>query len=598
MIAFPRRARHLTFLLLGLSALSPARAQEKSPPSDSRFGPRLVVAGTPVSDEMIQLWIVYGPAREKLEERKVRFLIERELETRARAIADERVSEAAKAQPFASKEAENTARAEILRAVKQGFETTTLDVAAAITAEYESTLADFTKRFPNLDAQVEMRRSMRSGDWFREQLRWTKIFDRVFLPESEENRPEATRRALKQRFGSDYERFAKAWRGPDGKVDPQYKIMVRQAVRDELSNEQHFSSSLEGPDFSIALRADVDGDGKPELAIPTAEMWREVEATVANAEIEDARRYWTVVLATRAALERDKMYLSKQARDQAWEALKGDLHEFMPTLDALAVQQERFPSTESYREFQGQIKSFRTRIEPEVAPAKDGGLSDAVRSDLARAEPRLSGVRVDAEVLLVSAYDFAQAQWKPDGPAGAFARARALADELRANAARWKAHGNQATAASANEPATEDPDELWKRSLDEKSEWWDPPVTSTPGDVATDFTRKNKGRFGAREWSEFAELLDLTRYEQWVHGAELADGLLSRLPVGEVGGPYACRFGACLVRVKSRSAPSRPVDVKQPTQRAVLELEYVDERFRRYAQAAVEQAQRDAAPKK
>lgn len=598
MIAFQRRARHVSSLLLALGVLSFARAQEPSPPSESRFGPRLVVAGTPVSDEMIQLWIIYGPAREKLEERKVRFLIERELDLRARTIADERVREAAKVQPYASKEAEDAARDGIVRAVKQGFESTTLDVAGAIDEEYKHTLADFTKRFPSLDAQVEMRRSMRSGDWFREQLHWTKVFDRVFLPDDETNRPEATLRALKRHYASDYERFATAWRGADGKVDPQYKIMVRQAVRDELNTEQHFSSSLEGPDFSIALRADVDGDGKPELAIPTAEIWREVEATVANAEIEDARRYWTIVLATRAALERDRIYLSKQARDQAWEALKGELHEFMPTLDALAMQQERFPSTESYREFQGQIKSFRTHIEPEVAPAKDGGLSEAVRADLARAEPRLSGVRVDAEVLLVSAYDFAQAQWKPEGPAGALARARTLADALRANAARWKAHGNRAAPASANEPATEAPDECWKRALDEKSEWWDPPIVTAPGDVSSEFFRKNKGRFGAREWSELAELLELTRYDQWVRGAELADALLSRLPIGEVGGPYSCRYGACLVRVKSRSEPSRPVDIKQPTQRAILELEYVDERFRRYAQAAVEQAERDATAKK
>jgi hypothetical protein len=563
-----------------LATAAPARARPQAPAADAptRLGPQLVVAGTPVTDEMLQLWIVYGPAREKLEHRKVRWLIDRELEARGRAIADERVREAAQARPFESKAAEDAAREEILRAVRKGFETTTLDVEDVIAGEYEHALADFAQRFPNLDAQTEMRRSMRSGDWFRDQLRWTKIFDRVFLPDDAATRPEATKRALRARYKGEYETMAKPWRGADGKIDPQYKLMVRQAVRDELFLEQHFVTSLEGPDFSVALRADVDGDGTSELTIRTADMWREVESTVAAEELEDARRYWSLVLATRASMAREKILLSKEARDQAWFGLKEQLHEFVPTLDALALVQERFPSTETYREFHGLVRSMRTHIEPELAPGKDGALSDALRADLPRADPRLSGVRVDAEVLLLSGYDFPKAAWKPEGTAGALERARALADSLRASAASR--------------------DDAWKRALDEKSEWWDPPVVAEPGDIATDFFRKNKGRFGPREWTELVELLDLTRYELWVRGTELADALLFQLPVGEIGGPYPCRWGACLVRVKSRTAPARPVDPKQAAQRSVLELEYLDERLRRYSRAALAMAREDAKPKK
>lgn len=571
---------------VAVSLLAPwvsARGVQAAPErAESRFGPRSIVAGQAVTDEMIELWIALGPARDALEQHKLRWIIDRELAERTQRLTRERLEERRTQQPFASREAEEAARASIAEAIRRGLETTTLDVAEAVEREFAAALADFAKRFPELDALTELRRSKRSPELFREELRLARIFERLFLPSDANARPDASVRALRATLKDQYDRYAKPWRTADGSLDPQYQRITRQAARDGLAAEMRFSTSLEGPDFSIALRADPDGDGRADRELTTAELWRDVEPTVSRAEIEDARAYWQLVLATRAALEREGRWLTKSERDAAWEALRGQLSEFVPTLDALAMLQERFPSTESYREFQGLVKSFRARLEPQLVAA-DGGPSELLLADLPRTLPRLAGVRIDAEVLLVSGYDFARAQWKPDGRAGAIERANALASDLRANAKRWEQRGERAQP----EASTVAPDELWKRALDEKSEWWDPPLPKDRASGAPDFLRKNKGRFGPRAWSELAELLEITRYEQWLRGEELVEALCSRLPLGEIGGPYPTRWGACLVRVKSRRDGERAIDPKHPAQHAVLALEFIDQRFREYGREAV-----------
>lgn len=582
---FAARPFALVALFLVASLTPLARAQTATAPP-SIFGTPTTVAGRQITDEMIQLWILYGPARDALEHAKLRWIIEREVAERTQRIATERLEERRAEQPFASREAEDAARRAFVDSIRRGLETTTLDVADAVERESANVLADFAKRFPDLDAATELRRAKRSVELFREELRLARIFDRLFLPSDAAARPEAVVRALKASLKDQYERYAKPWRAGDGTLDPQYQQITRQAARDGLAQEMRFSTSLEGPSFSIALRADLDGDGKADRELTTAELWSAVAPTVASAEIEEARAYWTLVLATRSELEREGRLLSKAERDAAWETLRGQLSEFVPSLDVLAMVQERFPSTESYREFQGLLKSFRARVEPQLI-APDGGPSELLLADLPRTQPRLSGARVDAEVLLVSGYDFARAQWKPDGRAGAMRRASDLATALRANAERWKQNGGHAQAASGGAPASVAPDELWQRTLDEQSEWWDPPLPKDRATGTPDFERKNKGRFGPREWQELAELLETTRYEQWMRGAEIVDALLTKLPIGEVGGPYPMRWGACLVRVKSRGAGTREVDPKQSATHSVLALEFLDERFREYGRDAV-----------
>lgn len=528
------------------------------------------------NDPRVQLYLVYGACRQRLEERKLEFVIEHYLRERALAQAAEVVRVREAAQPFASPaERERT----LATLADQEFErqrTAAFDVGARVDAEYARTQAEFAQRFPALDTLTEMRRSFRSEHWYRSQLRWTFVFDAIFLPDDETQRPEITRAALRDVFGAQTSSWEKPWRLADGSVDPRYQATVRQIVRDRLFERAHFTTSLAGPDWNVALRADTDADGKSDFELSTADAWKAVADTIQVPELEDARAFWTCVLATRAELEREGAYLTADERDLAFVELTNSLNDFVPTLESLALEQERFPSLEAYREYHGLEASFRRRFEALFA-AVQNTTPPEIEQHYARSIARLCAVTADADVLLVSAYDFPHARWNADGRAGARTRARALAERWRANE----------SALAAGRPDAREREALWNTLLDEESGWWDPPLPDA--ETAAEFraVERRHGRFGALDAGRWLEVLELSRFALWMRGSAALDALLRDAPLGELSGPIEHHYGELYVRVRSRTAPAQPLDLADPQHRGVLASDLADEAFRDYTRRAV-----------
>jgi len=354
---------------------------------------------------------------------------------------------------------------------------------------------------------------------------------------------------------------------------------VRQLVRDRLYERARFTTTLAGPTFDIALRADTDGDGKADFALTTADAWRTVADTVSVPELEDARAFWENVLATRAELEREGAYLSADAREVAFIELTNTLNDFVPTLETLALEQERFPSLEAFREFHGLEVSFGQRFDA-LRKATETTTPPQIEQHYARSIARLGGVSADADVLLVSAYDFPRARWNPDGRAGARVRVQALVE-------RWRANEKALAAGSADAREREG---FWSALLDEQSGWWDPPLPDQ--ETATEFraVERKHGRFGALDAGRWLEMLELTRLEQWLRGSTALDAILRDAPIGELSGPFEHVYGQLLVRVRSRTAPTQPLDLADPQHRGVLASDLLDEEFRAYTRRAVERA--------
>lgn len=582
----------LTTIVLGF-ATTLARAQSPAPIPIAPYR----VDGVVVGVEQQELWILYGPARQALEEKKLARVVERELARRADASAARKIADVETARPFASAKERDDAREKLRASELEHLTKSAFAVEGDVELAVQRALDEFAKRYPELDARAEMSRSFRSETRFRSQLAWARVFDRLFLPDDEETRPQLTVDAMKARFGAEYETWRTAWRLADKSVDPQYQNLVRQVVRDHLFDAERFTTSLAGPDFTAALRADEDGDGKPDWTLSTADAWKDVASTVQPDEVEAARRWWTTFLTTHAELEREKLVLSPAEADAAIADVLADLQDLVPTFEAFAVQQHRFPSPETFREFYLASRAFQKKIEPLFADADGGKLQPPIAAQLSRTNARFGGVAIDAEILLVSGYDFAHAAWKPDGLAAARAHAEELAKRMRDAESAWAKHA----------PGASDPDALWSKLVDAESGWWDPPLPKDAPADAPMSPPRSKGRFGPRESADLMELLELTRYELWTGRADVLDALWTELPagapnakgeatLGPVGGPYAHRWGAVLARVRSRSAPKRALDVNDANQREIVKLDYLDEAFRRASREAVARAKIEAMP--
>ncbi|MBK7878727.1 MAG: hypothetical protein IPJ77_23970 [Planctomycetes bacterium] len=474
----------LTVLLLALPAPSQSTTSAVTTESSVRIVP-FSVGTERVTAEMQQLWLVYGPFRQHLEEAKLARVIGRELDRRADVQAERRLAGRSGPAPSGDERVAllRSLRAEELERLRQHA----FDVEGEVELAVQRALDDFRVRAPGLDAEVEMRRSYRGADGFRSQLRWASVFDRVFLPADDEQRPEVTVAALRARFGDQYETWRKPWKLSDGSVDPQYQEMTRQIVRDHLYSGERFRTSLEGPDFGIALAAEPEG--APRWTLSTEDAWRTIAPRVDAADVELARRYWTTVVATQKELASKGLVLDREARERALGELSKQLQEFVPSLEAFAVQQQRFPSPETFFEYYALTCGYQKEHTRKMAGATPEKPAPALLEHVAKANARHGGVLADAEVLLVSAWDFANARWRPGGFDAARARADELMARVRANELAWKEKR-----ADARDPAA-----LWSALLDERSEWWDPPpLPGMPVDPSV--RTKNRGRFGALDY--------------------------------------------------------------------------------------------------
>lgn len=565
---------------------APQPAAQSGDEPAAKFGDRpgaTVLPTLDANDERVQLYLVYGACRQRLEERKLAFVVENFLRERAQNQAGEVIAVRERTQPFASPAERATMLATLAAQEYERQRAVALDVDARVDAEYTRTMAEFAQRFPALDTLTEMRRSFRSELWYRSQLHWTYVFDGIFLPDDESQRPELTNAALRDAFGAQFASWQKPWRLADGSVDPRYQATVRQIVRDRLYEHAHFTTTLAGPAWNIALRADTDADGHADFELTTADAWKAVADTVNVQELEDARAFWRNVIATRTELEREGSYLSADARDVAFIELTNTLNDFVPTLETLALEQERFPSLEAYREYHGLEASFAQRFDA-LHKAAETTTPPELEQHYARSIARLGGVTVDADVLLVSAYDFPHARWNAEGRAGARTRAQALVERWRANE----------SALAAGRADAREREAFWSALLDENSGWWDPPLPDQETAAELRAVERKRGRFGALDAARWLEMLEFTRLEAWLRGTAAFDAILRDAPIGELSGPFEHVYGELLVRVRSRSAPAQPLDLANPQHRGVLASDYVDQEFRAYTRRAVEHARAPA----
>jgi len=388
--------------------------------------------------------------------------------------------------------------------------------------------------------------------------------------------------------------------------------MMRQIVRDAVFATMSFKTSFDGLPDDVVLWADTNGDGRPDLVVKTDELWKEVVGIVSREDVEQAKQWYVTSMATRDRLRKEGFLLDAAAAKAAMASLAQQFQGTFSNIDLLATQTYFFPSPETYKTYYVLMKGFEKKMEPALRLQADGQPAKILLDHLPRANAIIGLGQVDAEVMLVSAFDIPHFKWKPDGWTWAKQQADAIKTELdakrpdgnaqRANGNPLRGEGNalrgegnalrgegNALRGEGNALRAEgDVLRAWTKLMDEHSEYWDPPAPD--GGQGADAGMKRRGRFGPRSRNDLQRFVGETPYSHWVTGRSITDHLFFDQAVGTIEGPFRGPLGYYLTRVKGRTPPTRPLTLSGQQQVEMLKDDYLRVAFVEYAKEAVSKA--------
>lgn len=572
----------------------------------SSFGAPLYVNGRRVTDNEIKLWVIYGPCRMMLEAKRINLIIDEELKRRAEEFAQKRADEVEKERPFGSpdekKRFHDDEQRRLYASYKEEFVVSDDDVQK----EYDRTIAEFKKKYPILDTDTEISRAYRSPEWYRFQLRQTLTFDRVFLPPNPEEWPIVTTEAVLADSGptlvddakQSYEMRSKWQEEHGGDFPPEdniYSTMMRQIVRDAMFGLVDFKTSFAGLPDTIAMTADVNGDGVPEMTVPTDEIWQAIAKSVTQAEIDDAKKYYVAYYATRDRLEKDGHLPGPAERQKVLQEKLNSLVGTYLNLDILAQHTQYFPSTETYLEYETLMTGFKETMHHATDPGPAGELNPALRAHYDRAIKIMGLGQVEPEVMLISAFDIPNYKWKPDGWNWAKKKADELIARCKANDDLWAKQRKEAADAQAAgkpyepEKAAVEPYRFWTDVMNDNSEWWDPPQPQQ-GKPGSEYSMKKKGRFGLRYRHDLEGAMQENKYKHWVNGFSITDHVFFDQPENTIDGPFKATLGYYVTRVNKRLPPTRSLNLSDPKHVELLVDDFLKYEMVKYTADAVKQS--------
>jgi hypothetical protein len=615
----------------GQAPVGPAAAGAKPAVVDSKtsiFGEPLYVNGKRVSDDQIKLYLIYGPCRALFELARVNVVIEDEMRRRAADATELEIQRREKEKPFESPEARkaawNAERENQTRLIQEKLAVTD----AELTAEVDRMVTDFKKNYPALDLDTEIARTYRNTDWYKRQLRQTILFDHVFLPQNPEEWPVVTmesvrsdsgqvliddafesyknRKEMAAKYNEDQQKKAEQAKTtgqefkPDhidiAREDPLYMQMMRDIVRLSVYRLVDFKTSLDGLPETVALWADTDGDGKPELELKTEDLWNQVKDTVSPSEIDEAKQWFVTAWATRDRLEKDGFLLSAQDCTAVVKKRQGDFENSSYDMESMATTTYYFPSLDTYAEYLCMLEGFKKMTEPQLKPGPAGEVSQALRDYFDRANRVMGLGQVDVEVMLIAAFDIGKFRWKPNGWDWAKAKATEIRAKIDANTREYnderakvleaKARGQEYTP----EKEIPEPYRFWSQMMDDHSEYWDPPAPNEPDKRVSMIGMKMKGRFGPHYRNDLNSFVGETYYSDWVSGTSITDYVFFDQTEGTVAGPFRGPQGYYITRVLRRTPPSRSLNLSEPKHLELLREDWFRWKFNQYSKEAVEKA--------
>lgn len=473
---------------------------------------------------------------------------------------------------------------------------------AAVDARMQRVLAQHRTEFPMVPEEATIVARFRARDWSHDIVRRELYFEAVLLPDDTTSWPATTIAALDSAGG---EGMADAVRAeirrravdaatlgasslPSDLPERDKRRALVEGALQRLLAVEHTESALP-PD--VLVRVD-DGDGEPELALRTSDLWPRVESTLHETDVELARRWLAATRAVRARLERDGLPVESSGCADAFARHVQDLGASRRTVSS-ASRDAGFTAPAAYGEAFCLQHAFRTLVWQERAHAKPGDAaseaSAALLVDAMRPHAVESAGRgmVNAEAILIPLYERPEFRWKRGGWNGARAEAEALEAEFDDNRARFEAKTLHVGMTSEGV----DPDALWLERLQQVSGFWDPPVSlHTPERFGHP---RNQGRFGRAYRSDLQQMLGETLQTQIALGSSLADHVFFEQKEDTIEGPVRGPQGYYFTRVVARLAAKNPLDLRVEANRNQVEDEALRLAFLQYAREALASAKID-----
>ncbi|MBM3991812.1 MAG: hypothetical protein FJ298_12490 [Planctomycetes bacterium] len=559
--------------------------------ASSMFGEPVIVHGRRITDDEIQRFLCASVGARDVDTIKFSILVGEELQKLTQQGAS----------------AEQLARYEVSD--------------ADLDARLERERSDFLLRYPTLDFAVEVGRAELSLDLFRERLRQTMRFDRVFRPENPLDWPEITKAIIAEQLGEtwyDDERIS-------------YASRVRrlfEAQRNTLT-EQGYGTLLDkllaiDPRDSATLVAAVDEpDAVAALAALKAVGLGDVPADdpiaidAVRGTILTALNTWAIVQSdhdeiaaalppaaadapkdTAAALERARSVMAiVNGQPIMIDAIWSRIAPFC-TSD-LVDEAKRFLAEVALLEHElaakgtlltpAQFREWWPSTSKQGRPSYSEYLSQhEMLSSQVLGFPSLSAfatyIRVQESYKRVIAADLARDELlAPTLPViNQIAGASRLSVEVLFVSAfdfpnnRWKSSGFP----EARERALAIKSDLdmgaeWRPTLELYSEFWDPPMPESGNKPMQNFYFK--GTFGDQPQTrnQLQGYIGDSDYRSFLFGAAVTDQIFFEQKMGSIDGPWRGPKGYYMARITGKTPPTRPLDLNEPKHREIVEYYYL-----------------------
>lgn len=440
----------------------------------------------------------------------------------------------------------------------------------------------FDKSYPHLDWDTEMRRAYGSLEWHEKQLRQTVYFDKIFLPKDPADWPDLTKEAIRAGAGEfwiedavrSYESRKKYAETTGGEL-PNEEVMWQGLTRDIVVQALEKYTDIEHAAHGISPEIAVVVGGK---AITTEELWEEVADFIDPYDVMVAKRWLAMIEAARQRLAKEtvldaegneiSVLYSAEEFAQYWHEIydsKKDQGGGGMTLESAVQVGQGFPSVESYSEYVVIKQSIARLLGAALEKDENGNLSKKLEAQLPRSNRNLGVGKVDAQVILISAFDFPNYRWKENGWEWAKTHAEKIKVQLDENKA---AHGEHRrltlrSQARGEEPPTSeviDPEVFWVNMLEDHCEFWDPPPPLATERKPSTSGYKMKGRWGEKTRADLARYMgEFTYNEALWHDTVSNYVFFEQLP-NTISQPMKGPYGYYIVKLLKRTKPSRLPD--------------------------------------
>lgn len=567
-----------------------ASAAVAAPAQDSIFGEQVSVNGVVISDLEIKRYLVYGPGRNALDARKLQILMDHERRLRRAEVA-ERILDDKGDMDEAALEA----------AVDEAMKAFDYD-PGIVTRRLDKEKASFAERYPTLDYETELRRAYRSGDWYRDQVRQTTEFDQLFFPDHPDVWPALSIEAINAGspqvdliadYQREYERRLQVSIDTGNPIQPEQEMMMqilRDFVMGALWSLADVQTGAHGIPAELAMV--IDGDDW-HAEIRTEDVYEEMKDYFSVQEIEDAKFALALMEAGRQGLGKLDALLDIEAFRENIASQREQMKTSMFNFDFMALQGHGFPSSESYEQHMYLVESYKKYKASALELTEEGGLSPELAGHMTVANGIMGLAKCHADTLLVSAFDWPSFDWKENGWEEAYERSLKVRAEIDAHLAKLDAERKAIEAAKASGQAFEGErvmpfDQWWADFLRQNSDFWDPPLPAT-GKMPPEYGLKNYGAFRdqAMTRNDMKRALGESEYTHFLGNFAVVDQMFFNMEPGQVAGPFEGPHGFYIIYLRTRTAPTNPLNIRTDKHLAMLREDWLRKDFQNFCHEAL-----------